>query len=72
VVFNSLILNFQLKIVYFHCLQTSIFMIRTDVFQIIMMLTGLFSALFVGIHNVGGFGKIIDISKKYGRIEFFV
>jgi hypothetical protein len=47
-------------------------LLRTDVFQIVIMMVGLIAALAKGIADVGGSRKIIETNWKYNRIEFFV
>jgi len=65
----------MIKVIYFSIVAIHIkgnFIFRTDAFQIIIMFIGLFASLIKGLIDVGGFKNVIDINRKYGRIDFFV
>ena len=45
--------------------------IWTDVFQSLIMISGLIVVVIVGSIEVGGFDKVWEINKEFGRLEFF-
>ena len=45
--------------------------VATDLFQVIVMYSGLIAIIFVGARHVGGFGEIWKRAEQSGRIEFF-
>ncbi|XKL67588.1 hypothetical protein PGB90_003079 [Kerria lacca] len=44
--------------------------IFTDLFQSVLMFGALFSIIYTGLNNFGGFSNILDIAQKNGRIDF--
>ncbi|XP_021951662.1 sodium-coupled monocarboxylate transporter 1 [Folsomia candida] len=42
----------------------------TDVFQMVIMLAGMFAIVIVGIMQVGGLSKVFQIAGDHGRIQF--
>lgn len=45
--------------------------IWTDVFQSLIMISGLIVVVIVGSLEVGGFGEVWKINKEFGRLDFF-
>jgi Na+/proline symporter len=45
--------------------------IWTDVFQVIVMFSGVILVITKGTIDVGGFNEVINISQKGGRLELF-
>ncbi|XP_029189907.2 sodium-coupled monocarboxylate transporter 1-like isoform X1 [Acropora muricata] len=45
--------------------------IWTDVFQSLIMISGLIVVVIVGSIEVGGFDKVWEINKEFGRLDFF-
>lgn len=45
--------------------------IWTDVFQSTIMIAGLIVVVIVGSIEVGGFGNVWEINKKFDRLNFF-
>ena len=43
----------------------------TDVFQSVIMLAGLIIIAVAGVVEVGSLGKVWEINKRHGRINFF-
>lgn len=43
--------------------------IWTDVFQAGIMLVGLVATAVIGIINVGSFEKVVDVARKYKRLD---
>ena len=46
-------------------------MVWTDVFQSVIILTGLVIIAVRGVIQVGGLKNVWEINEKYGRIKFF-
>ncbi len=47
------------------------FKIRTDTFQIVMMIVGLLASIIQGSIDFGGIDKVFEANRRNGRIEFF-
>lgn len=45
--------------------------IWTDVFQSLIMIAGLIVVVIVGSIEVGGFDRVWQINKEFGRLNFF-